>query len=551
MKTITLRHSFSLLQIIALLAIIFLHVVVGVLIYYLTPGLGIKHLLLLLGSTAFCSIIVLLFVFNTFSKNYIKPIATLSSSLKNQHVLSNNKSNIAEYSNIIDAIHISNKQISHHNKILESKTEKDALTGLANRVAFNQKFEQTVNLNNQYQDSYALILININDFKNINYSHNQKVGDLILKTVAKSLVDNIVQTEIIARTGNDEFAIIIGDANIKKVDTVCLKIARLLNKNYKIASQRLRITTRIGATLYNPNEYHSDDYFNQAADAAKAAFSQQLPYELFKQDKSAYNSRRIEISQSIAKFSRENNLGLYIRYQPKINLSTGEITGLEALTRLNHPELGRIRPDEFIQIAEDENFISKITDYILEECIKQMSLWNKAGKGIQVAVNVSPRDLLDIDFPNRLMLLLKKYELPAHLLELEVTENVVIEDSRITNIVLNRIKKLGVGLAIDDFGVGYSGFNNLRSLPFSTLKIDKSFVIGMMNNEEDEIIVTTTIQVAHKLGMKVVAEGIDNIEVAFALTERYCDIGQGFLYSRPVSPEIIESEYLRNKKSFA
>lgn len=551
MKTTSLRSSLSKNILVVISSIALLHILVAIFIFFLTPTPLTYYLLAAIALSLTSTVGVTFVISNLIKKQLITPIESLSANLQSNNLLSENKSYFAEYRNIVDALHVSKKQVKHHNKLIDSRTEKDLLTGLANRHLFNQKFEQAVNLNNQYEDSYGLILVNINDFKNINYSYDQKTGDLILKTVAKILLDNITHTEIIARTGNDEFAIIINDANNKKIDSICLKLSRLLGKNYRLNGQRLNLKVRIGATLFTPKVYNSDDYFNQAYDAARVAQKQQLPYELFRQDKSVYSSRRIEISQAIAKFNHDNDLGLYMRYQPKINLGTGELAGLEALTRLNHPELGKIRPDEFIDIAEEDNFISKMTDFIIEKCIKQASIWHQQEKSIPIAVNVSPKDLLDIEFPNRLSQLLKKYSLPASLLELEVTENVVIEDSRVTNIVLNRIKKLGVGLAIDDFGIGYSGFNNLRSLPFNTLKIDKSFVIGMMSNEEDEIIVTTTIQVAHKLGMKVVAEGIDNIEVAFALTERYCDIGQGFLYSRPVSAEIIETEYLRNKKSIA
>lgn len=552
MKNITLRRSLLFFSFIAIVMIFVAHGLIAIaskpIITALMPGLKLPHLLILFGLSTIASCSTALIAIYLIHKKYLFPIEHLNSTLKSNDILASNQSSITEYTNIIDALHVSKKQISHNNKVIQAHTDKDSLTGLDNRISFKNKFEQTVNLNNEYQNSYALILINVIDFRGINYSHGQETGDLILKTIAKLLLDNLTHTEIIARTGNDEFAVIMNDADKKKISALCLKVAHLVNKRYKISGKSLHLKSRIGATIFNPNTHSSDDYYNQALDASKAAASQQLPYELFALDKSAYNSRRIEISQTIAKFSPENNLGLYLRFQPKINLATGEIAGLEALTRLNHPQLGRIRPDEFIDIAEKDNFISKITDYIIEKSIEQVSAWNKAGKAIPTAVNVSPKDLLDINFPDRVNKLLKKYDLPPHLLELEVTENVVIEDSRITNIVLNRISKLGVSLAIDDFGVGYSGFNNLRSLPFNTLKIDKSFVFGMLHNEEDEIIVTTTIQVAHKLGMKVVAEGIDNLEVAFALTERYCDIGQGFLYSRPVSAEIIEHEYLRHKK---
>ncbi len=517
-------------------------------IYFISPFFDNKQILIAAAFLSFVlSCIVANYFISRFLKNYIKPVENINNTLDNYNSFSGNyKSDFIEFNKINDFLSINRTDSKQTLETVSTTLQIDSLTGLPNRISFNSKLLKCTLDCNQLENDYALIIVNINDFKNINYSHGQSVGDLILKTVTKTLLDNINKSELIAKTGNDEFAVILKNVSREKIEKTCSLLSSKLNKSYKLKNDRINLRVRIGASIFIAERYTSDEYVSQALDASRSAQQSQEEYEIYHEDKTSYSARKIEIKKAISKFSSANNLGLYIRYQPKMNLSTGNIQSLEVLTRMDHPEIGRIRPDEFISIAEEYNFISKLTTYIIEKSIEQAGIWHKAGKSIQLAVNISAKDLTDVEFPKRIGLLLKKYDVPANLIELEVTENVVIDDSKSTKVVLNRLSKMGISLAIDDFGIGYSGFNNLRSLPFNTLKIDKSFIFGMLNNDEDEIIVSTTIQVAHKLGMKVVAEGIDNIEVAFALTERFCDAGQGYLYSRPVSAEIIENEFLRD-----
>ncbi|HZD41384.1 MAG TPA: GGDEF domain-containing phosphodiesterase, partial [Terriglobales bacterium] len=294
----------------------------------------------------------------------------------------------------------------------------------------------------------------------------------------------------------------------------------------------IEIEISVGIALYSKPGENADHLIRQAEIAMYQAKEERSGYCVYLAEKDQSRAEHVTLLADLRRAIERNEL--YLHYQPQVDLSTRTISGAEALLRWDHPKLGTISPDRFIGLAEDTGLIKPLTYWVLREAIRQCGEWRRNGLDFTVAVNISSRNL-EADFPERIMAVLQSCKLPARNLELEITERTIMKDPIHTQEVFNRLKEFGIRISLDDFGTGYSSLSYLSKLPVNQIKIDKSFVIHMVTDENAAAIVRSTIELGHQLGLKVIAEGVESRDVLERLEALDCDALQGYFISRPVS----------------
>ena len=295
----------------------------------------------------------------------------------------------------------------------------------------------------------------------------------------------------------------------------------------------------MGVALFPKHGRDVDTIIQRAEVAMYAAKQQKNGYAIYSPKLDSYSPRRLTLMGELRQALQDDELVLY--YQPKANLKTGTVDKAEALIRWQHPEHGLLTPDDFIDLAERTGLIKDVTRWVLDESIKQILLWQQKGLSINLSVNLSPSSLLGTELPEILTGILSSHNLGGTVLTIEITETSIIQDPDMAHAILSRLKKLGIDISIDDFGTGYSSLAHLKKLPVSELKIDKSFVMDMLANEDDEIIVKSIIDLAHNLNLTVVAEGVESREIALRLQELNCDELQGYYFSKALPADQFES----------
>ncbi len=431
---------------------------------------------------------------------------------------------------------------------LEFQATHDALTLLPNRSKLSQELEEVLR-NRRTGQKCALLLVDLDRFKEINDTLGHQVGDRLLQQIGPRLETELSEfPTVVARLGGDEFAILLSNIrNIQQAVVIGHRVLDALGEPFAIENLETEVSASIGISC-TPS--HSDDggtLLRYAEVAMYEAKSKRLGVAVYQPDFDPYTPKRLTLMNDLGRAIRENELSLY--FQPKINLKTQQVYGFEALLRWIHPEHGFIPPGEFIPLVELTQLIHTVTLWVVKNTIIQAKYWYDQGYEFSIAANVSAQNLLGETLVETLDELLTTYGLPAHLLELEITESTIMADPERALKALNEIHRLGVTLAIDDFGTGYSSLAYLKRLPVSTLKIDGSFVTDMLQDEQDEIIVHSTINLAHNLGLKIVAEGVEYGDVLTRLTELGCDEAQGYFIARPQPADIIDS-WLQNCEWF-
>jgi diguanylate cyclase (GGDEF)-like protein/PAS domain S-box-containing protein len=409
----------------------------------------------------------------------------------------------------------------------------DALTSLPNRTLLYKRMEEYV-VQRKSEQKMALLLIDLDRFKEINDTLGHATGDQVLKLLGPRLEAELGDVPgIVARLGGDEFAIFL--PNIRNRQQAIVFGHRFLDsvcQVFELEGFRTEISASVGVSIC-PDQAEDVSALMRYADVAMYHAKTTLQgVAIYDSDYDPHSAKRLELMGALGRAIRENQLLLH--FQPKVSLSSNRIYAVEALLRWNHPEIGFVPPGEFIPIAEMSNLIYPMTLWVLERSMAQAKVWLEQGCEIGMAVNLSVRNLLDDRIVQDLDRLLKQYRLPGHLLELEITESMIMSDPSRAQRALARINALGVGLSIDDFGTGYSSLAYLKRLPVQTLKIDYSFIRGMEDNEQDQIIVNSTIQLAHNLGLSVVAEGVETRAIYERLQDLGCDNAQGYYVARPM-----------------
>ncbi|HUW15580.1 MAG TPA: EAL domain-containing protein, partial [Actinomycetes bacterium] len=420
----------------------------------------------------------------------------------------------------------------------------DPLTGLPNRRLLSDRLERAIAIANRRNEPVALLILDVDRFKEINDTLGHNRGDTLLVEIAARLCKVVRDADTVARLGGDEFAILAPTiASLLDADRLARRIHAVFDEPFMIDELALHVDCSVGLAVLPHHAADVTELFQRADIAmygAKTAHVGVLVYDADSDDSSTdwllLGDLRVALGTD----------QLSVHYQPKIDLVSGDVVGLEALLRWNHPQRGNIPPNLFIPVAERSGLIRTLTRYVLEMVLTQVAEWDRVEAQfayLPVAVNLSARNLVESDFAEFVEDLLASHMVEPHRLELELTESALIEDPTRTHQMLHRLSELGVTLAVDDFGTGYTSMATLESMPLTTLKIDRSFVVRMSDDPAGVTLVRAMVELAHEFGLAVVAEGVEDEDVTDQLRALGCDVGQGFLWSRPVSgddlPEVL------------
>ena len=411
----------------------------------------------------------------------------------------------------------------------------DDLTGLPNRLVFGQAVSDAVKVARRYGQEFAVMFIDLDRFKIINDTLGHAAGDFLLTEIANRLKQCVRESDAVARVGGDEFVILLREvSDADQVATVARKILSIVVKPLKIYGQECRVTASIGISRF-PSDAQDEELLVKNADAAMYAAKEdgRNAFRFHSREIKNQSIERLMLETSLRRALERNELLLY--YQPKRDLSRGGISGVEALLRWNHPDLGLLQPSRFIPLAEETGLIVPIGKWVLETACAQSMAWQRQGlPAIRMAVNLSPRQFADPNLLADVRAALEKSGMPAQLLELEITESMVMQNVERAVRVLEAIKSLGITLAIDDFGTGYSSMSLVKKFPIDALKIDRSFVRDITNDNENKAIADAIITLGRALNLTVVAEGVETAEQEAFLLAHNCDEIQGYLISKPV-----------------
>ncbi len=460
--------------------------------------------------------------------NHLRRVREDKSELGKEVVVSGNTEIVAlaaDFNNMSNTLHT-----LYHS--LETMAFTDALTGLANRAVFCDRLEQATRITSRYQAPFVLLMMDLDRFKRINDSLGHHVGDQILLQIGRRLKSVLRESDTLARLGGDEFAALLPAVEDERsADIVALKILKALEHPFAVEGHSLSVDISIGIACC-PRDGNTRIQLMQLADLAMYhAKSKGKGFSFYNSDMNRDNL--FEVTMEAALHETVLNDGFDLYYQPKIDLRTGIITAVEALIRWTHPEYGFISPEKFIPLAEQTNQIQPLTNWVLQTALQQCAQWHADGIMIGVSVNLSACSLNDNDFLENVRIALSQTHVDPEWLTLELTETAIMSDADHALHTLSRLDEMGVRLSVDDFGTGYSSLAYLKRLPVDEIKIDKSFVIDMLSDTSDTVIVRSTIDLAHNMGMSVVAEGIEDQNTWDKLAELQCDLGQGFHMCRP------------------
>lgn len=429
------------------------------------------------------------------------------------------------------------QELRTHAAALEKKAAHeathDALTNLPNRTLFIDRLEQAIYIAKREEEKIAIFILDVDRFKEVNDTLGHYNGDRLIKQLALRLSNVIRESDTIARIGGDEFAFVLPKpGNITSVENLAKKIKKSLTLPFSLENLSLDVQASIGAAIY-PDHGKDADTLIQLADVAMYAAKQdKLGFVIYSESLDRHSPHRLTLMGELREAILEDDLVLY--YQPKILTASHRAYAVEALVRWEHKKHGLMPPDEFIPIAERTGLIQDLTIWVLRQSLKQCAEWHKNGIRIDIAVNISSLCLLDPEFPEIVTGTLAAYDFPAKSLTMEITETSIMVAPDRSLEILNRIHDIGVKFSIDDFGTGYSSLAYLKKLPVNEIKIDRSFVTDMANNESDATIVNATIQLGHNLGLTVVAEGVEDRHTFEKLSDMKCDIIQGYYISKPM-----------------
>jgi len=420
----------------------------------------------------------------------------------------------------------------------------DALTGLPNRALFREALGQALLEAARDKTKVAVMLMDLDRFKDVNDTLGHPNGDVLLKEIAGRLRGTLRQSDTAARLSGDEFAILLRNIpDFVASSRASRKILESLNEPFVLQGVTLDVRASLGIAVY-PNHGEDADTLIQRADVAmylaKGAYS---GHEVYAAERDEYSRTRLALVGELRKAIEQRELDVH--YQPKVHLCTGRVTGVEALARWTHPVKGAIPPDEFIPLAEEAGLIGGLTMCVLDRALAQCRRWQDAGLNLDVSVNLSVRNL-ESQLPNDIALLLDKHELPPSKLVLEMTESIIMAHRFRAREVVDELSAMGVVLAIDDFGTGYSSLAYLTRLPVREIKVDKSFVMDMAA-QNNAVIVRSTIDLGYNLGLRVVAEGVETEETWTTLRELGCEVAQGYYLGKPCSGKQL-STWLREQR---
>ncbi len=413
----------------------------------------------------------------------------------------------------------------------------DDLTGLANRERFRQVVEDRIERATGAGTTFPVLLMDLDRFKEINDTLGHHYGDVLLRDLGPRLVAAVGAGGLVARLGGDEFGILLGQEidDIGVLEALLTRLVRIVSEPFAVDELSLEVGASIGVARFPADGDDAHALLRCADIAMYTAKETQTDYKVYTAEQNQHSVRRLSVLSDIRHALASDEI--VVHYQPIIDLDDLRVRGAEGLVRWQHPEHGLIPPGMFVQTIEQTGLIGPLTRHVLEHSIAECAAWRREGRELSVAVNLSVRNLLDRDLPRELDGLLDTYALPPEALQLEITESMIMSDPERALATVGRLSALGVRLSVDDFGTGYSSLANLRKMPIDELKIDRSFVSPMLQDESDLIIVRSTINLGHDLGLRVIAEGVEDGATLDELAALGCDLAQGYHVSRPMPAE--------------
>ena len=437
------------------------------------------------------------------------------------------------------------RQLAHMADLRRQEATTDPLTGLANRRAL------TAEVHTRLADSgrsRALLLLDLDKFKEVNDSLGHHVGDLLLVQVGARLREHLRVGDLLVRLGGDEFAVLLEDAGHEQASVVAGKLRAALAEPFTLDDMALHSAVSIGIALFPDDGPDLSTLLRKADIAMYNAKTSGDGVHLYGSGDDTDGAARLRTVEELRTAIATDQLVLH--YQPKIDLDTGDVHGVEALVRWDHPTRGLLYPDAFLALVEEAGLMRTMTRVVLAIALDQAAAWHAQGQHLTVAVNLSASSLVDADLPEQIAAMLTARGIPAHALQLEITEELLMADRDRARTILTRLRRSGIQISVDDFGTGYSSLSYLRDLPIDELKLDRSFVFPMADDARAAALVASTIDLAHSLGLRMVAEGVETSVAYMELTRLGCDQAQGYYMSRPIPAAELDF-WLSNRRAAA
>ena len=437
-----------------------------------------------------------------------------------------------------------NKQYSESNKKVEQLSLYDSLTGIPNRTLLRDRINRQLSLSSQEKGTISVLLIDINNFKSINDALGHDKGDQILIEFCNRIKKHLKANETLGRLGSDEFILLLPRTTEEETILHTNNILKEMEDAYIINNKEFKVDASIGISYYPEHGEDRKTLLRHADIALNVAKERHSKSHVFNYEEDETDESQLNLAIDINHAFEKNQFELY--YQPKIDIKTNTIISTEALGRWIHPERGMISPVIFIEALEQYNLIDKYTYEAIETAVKNINKWSKEGHNLKIAINISTQTLMDPDFINQVQSRITDFSISRRII-FEITESLFLSDHDYIFDTLTRLRAIGIELSIDDFGTGYSSLSRLKKLPVNELKIDQSFIRDMMSNFDDQIIVKSIVDLAHNLGLSVVAEGVETKEILDHLNRLGCDIAQGYLIAKPM-PAIEFEDFLKTYK---
>nr|WP_230404510.1 GGDEF domain-containing phosphodiesterase [Undibacterium sp. LX40W] len=510
----------------------------------LAPLRRLQMILILLGVLALGATLAASF---RIARNITRPLRDLSTVTEDIERGNYKQSKVLapddEIGQLASAIHNMAQGIAVREERISELAYRDGLTGLANRTAFSQTLDQTIDdaqrrVGNAH--AFSVLLMDIDRFKDVNDILGHHIGDMLLKEIVQRLQHEVsTEFNLIARLGGDEFGMLLCGQEPGRAIGLAAQIREALDRPILLEGHQVIASGSIGVVHYPLHGNQQNALLRHAELAMYTAKRSNSGYVVYDPALKAHTQQNLSLLAELRHAIEHDELKLY--YQPKVKLKDNTISEVEALIRWIHPKRGVIPPDQFIPFAESTGFIGIITEWVIQQALHQRRAWQEKALPLTISINISARDLLNPKLPSVFSELMNRYQAEPHWLSLEITESAIMTDPKSALEVLNQLRIKGLRMSIDDFGTGYSSLAYLKKLPVNELKIDKSFITDMENNPDDAVIVRSTIDLGHNMGLTVIAEGVENQATWDALAHMGCDAIQGYFVSRPLAAETLEN----------